>query len=254
LAGELRELLVRDGNVELDRPRSGLVRFTGSEGPDSLLNDLTGHPHAFLFGCLVDRQVRAELAWRVPWTIRERLGSFAMDRIEGLTSDDWVRLMREPSPAHRLPETMAEILFRATERVVSQYGGDAGRIWQGQLSSAALVRRLLEFHGAGAKISTKAANILVREFKVPLSDYRYIDISADVQVLRVMARLGLVEQGADPLVTIYTARELNPDFPGVFDVALWRIGRDLCRPRNPRCAECRLRDLCQYGRAHLPRT
>lgn len=46
---------------------------------------------------------------------------------------------------------------------------------------------------------------------------------------------------------IYIARELNPDFPGIFDLALWDLGRTLCRPAKPRCPECRLSELCTYA-------
>ena len=119
-------------------------------------------------------------------------------------------------------------------------------IWAGKPSSAALVRRFLEFHGAGPKIATMATNILVRDFKVPLSDYRYVDISADVQVVRVMARLGYVETDSSAEVVVYAARELNPDFPGIFDLTLWDIGRTLCRPTNPLCGSCPLRSWCAY--------
>jgi endonuclease III len=143
-----------------------------------------------------------------------------------------------------MPETMATVLHRAVARIKDHYDGDASRIWAATPPSALVVRRFLEFHGAGPKIATMAANILVREFHVPLGDHRYIDISADVQTQRVMARLGFVETGISADVVIYAARELHPDYPGVFDLALWDIGRRLCRPHTPRCAECPLSGLC----------
>jgi hypothetical protein len=48
-----------------------------------------------------------------------------------------------------------------------------------------------------------------------------------------MSRLGFVTPGSSPAVVIYAARELNPDFPGIFDLALWDLGRNLCRPVKP---------------------
>lgn len=151
-----------------------------------------------------------------------------------------------------MPETMARVLHQATQRILAEDVGDASRIWAGRPPSARVVRRFLEFHGGGPKIATMAANILVRSFHIPLSDYRYIDISADVQVDRVMSRLGFVEPGSSPAVVIYAARELNPDFPGIFDLALWDLGRTLCRPVNPQCPQCRLRRLCTYARERRP--
>jgi endonuclease-3 len=244
---ELRDRLVAEGEAALAAPQR-FVPFTHDPDADTLLNDLAGTPQAFVFACLVDRQFTAERAWMVPAIIRDRW-SLDLADLEPLTENDWIRLMREPSPAHRHPETMARVLHRATQRLISHYYGDASRIWADEPSSATIVRRFLEFYGAGPKIATMAANILVREFHIPLSDYRYIDISADTQVKRVMARLGFVEQGFDEDVVIYTARELNPDFPGVFDVALWELGRTVCRPTKPACPQCRLNSLCAYALA-----
>jgi endonuclease III len=208
---------------------------------------LEEHPHAYVCACLVDRQVPFKIAWLVPSKIRTRLGSFEFDALSKLQETDWLRLMREPEPAHRFPEVMARVLHRAIQRIGARYGGLASRIWSDEPSSATVVRRFLEFHGAGPKIATMAANILVRDLHVRLRDYRYIDISADVQVCRVMGRLGLADEGARPEVVVYMARDLNPDFPGIFDLALWDIGRTVCRPKNPQCPKCRLRDLCAYA-------
>jgi hypothetical protein len=248
----LRDRLVAEGEAAL-RAEPGLVRFTGDHEADRLLNDFSDHPHAFVFAALVDRRVKAERAWMVPLLIQQRLGSFEIRDLEPLSEQRWLSLMREPTPAHRMPETMAVVLHRATHRAVTQYAGDASRIWADEPSSATVVRRFLEFHGGGPKIATMAANILVRGFHIPLSDYRYIDISADVQVNRVMARLGFIDERSSPDVVVYAARDLNPDFPGIFDLALWDLGRTLCRPTNPRCSECRLNDFCAYANTHRPK-
>lgn len=245
----LRDLLVAEGEAALQRPIA-FVKFTGNHEADTLVNDLDGYPHAYLLACLVDRQVPAEWAWSVPAAVRDRLGSFDFDDLVALDEARWVDLMRNPTPAHRLPETMAKVLYLAAQRVASKYDGNAANIWNDTPSSATIVRRFLEFHGAGPKIATMAANILVRDFHVPLRDYRYIDISADSQVQRVMSRLGFVEHGSSTDVVIYAARELNPDFPGIFDLALWDLGRNTCRPTAPLCSSCRLANYCDYAAAH----
>ena len=238
--------LIEDGRARLAAPVRA-VPFTGVAAYDELLNDLTGHPHAFVFACLVDRQIRAERAWSVPGHVRERIGgSFEMDALALLSHSDWVEIMREPTAIHRLPETMADTLYRATHRVMTHYGGDAAALWNDRPGSARLVRRVLAFHGAGPKIATMAANILVRDFHVELADHRYIDISADVHVRRVMHRLGYVQHDASVEDCIYAAREVSPDFPGIFDLALWEVGRSVCRPKDPDCGSCPLRGLCAF--------
>jgi endonuclease III len=92
-----------------------------------------------------------------------------------------------------------------------------------------------------------ATNILVRQFKIPLRDYHFVDISVDRQVRRVMTRLGFVSEGASDALLIYAAREAHPEFPGIFDLALWRIGRDVCSQSAPRCGKCPLARYCVYA-------
>lgn len=238
--------LIENGRSRLAAPIRS-VPFTGIAVYDELLNDLAGHPHAFVFACLVDRQIRAELAWSVPGRVRERLGgTFELDTLARLSEDDWVELIRKPSVIHRLPETMANTLHLATRRIVEQWDGNAAAIWNDRPGSARLVRRFLAFHGAGPKIATMAANILVRDFHIDLADQRYIDISADIHVRRVMHRLGYVQANASVEDCIYAAREVSPAFPGIFDLALWEVGRSVCRPKSPACESCPLRELCIY--------
>ena len=50
--------------------------------------------------------------------------------------------------------------------------------------------------------------------------------------------MGFVPKNADNTMVVYKARELNPDFPGIIDFSCWEIGRTYCRPKNPKCAEC----------------
>ena len=94
------------------------------------------------------------------------------------------------------------------------------------------------------KIATMIANILVRDFHVEMSDYCSIDISPDTHVMRVMKRLGLVNEKAERENVVYKARELNPDFPGIIDYSCWEIGREWCHPTNPECDKCIVKNVC----------
>lgn len=89
------------------------------------------------------------------------------------------------------------------------------------------------------------ANILARHFKIEFSDYYSIDISPDVHINRVMRRMGFVPQNADNTMIIYKARELNPELPGIIDFSCWEIGRNYCRPTNPDCKNCIVKDECE---------
>jgi endonuclease III len=64
-----------------------------------------------------------------------------------------------------------------------------------------------------------------------------------------MTRLGLVPEGASDELLIYAAREAHQEFPGIFDLALWRIGQEVCTQRAPRCGTCPLAEFCAYAAA-----
>lgn len=248
----LRDRLVSEAEKRLEKPASPVV-FTEDDAADELLNDLQRHPHAFVLACIMDQQVPASKAWFVPYKLGQRLGSFEFEALAAWTEEEILEAMRRPTDLHRFPDRMGKFLYAAVRRIEAVYDGNASRIWADEPPSAAIVRRFLEFKGVGPKIATMAANILVRDFRVPVSDKYSIDISADVHVKRVFRRLGLVKNGADNDVAntvIYTARELHPEYPGIFDYALWDIGHRVCRPHNPLCERCYLNDLCAYFAEH----
>jgi endonuclease III len=242
--GKLIARKLIDLGLQQNAKPKAFVQFTRQEGPDRLLNDIENHSHLFVFACILDRQMRAERAWTIPYKLVQKVGSSAFEAFAGLSSQEFLLLMSKPEPLHRFPEEMGRNLYEATRIIGQQYGGRAFNIWHGTPSSAEVVSRFLEFRGVGVKIATMAANILARDFKIPFSDRYSIDVSPDVQVRRVFTRLGLVESDATPEQIIYRARSLHPEFPGLFDLSAWEIGRNWCRPKNPKCAECELNDTC----------
>jgi len=239
----IRDRLVEHGEA-LFRAPADLVRFTQDDAADRLLNDLVDHPHAFVLASVMDRQIKAERAWLIPYRFMEKLGSFSMKTLLEQSESDIQRLMSEPEALHRFVDIMSDCFFKAVRRIADQYESDASRIWQGRPSSATVVYRFLEFDGVGPKIATMDANILAREFKIDFADHYSIDISADVHVRRVFGRLGLTPQDATVDQLIFRARGLHPEFPGLMDFPAWEIGRNWCRPKKTECSGCYMNDLC----------
>nr|NJM03914.1 iron-sulfur cluster loop [Desulfobacula sp.] len=235
--------LVDHGKALFQAPKQ-LIQFTKVPGADTLLNNLEAHPHAFILACVMNRQIKAEKAWLIPYKISERLHGFSMETLRHLTRADVNQLMTQPEPLHRFVDKMSEFFHSAVQRISSDYAGDAARIWMGKPSSAEVVYRFLMFDGIGPKIGSMAANILAREFKIPFSDYFSINISADVHVRRVFPRLGLCTTDAGTEQVIYKAKALHPEFPGMMDLPCWEIGRNWCKSRVPECAGCYMSDLC----------
>jgi uncharacterized HhH-GPD family protein len=248
----IRDRLVEHGQKLFDAPKH-LNASTKNPEANALLNDFDKHPHAFVLACVMDRQVPAEKAWIIPYRFSQKLGDFSMERLRKLSLTDITSIMSNP-PLHRFIEIMSKAFHSAIQRINNQYGGDASRIWKGTPSSAEVVYRFLEFDGVGQKIATMAANILARDFGIPLADHYSIDISVDRHIRRVFEHLRLTAADASTAQIIYKARSLHPKYPGTMDLPCWEIGRNWCTPKKAdlKCRECYMEDLCPTAAALFP--
>jgi len=68
----------------------------------------------------------------------------------------------------------------------------------------------------------------------------------DTHVHRTVNRIGIVEAKTPDK----TFLKLNENFPAEiahsFHTNLIRLGREICKPKNPSCGICPLKDICQY--------
>jgi len=240
--GKIVQILIERGNELFGSPYKK-VKFTGNLEADDLLNNLKQFPHAFVLACVMDRQIKAERAWQIPYYVSQEIGGFEFEKLKKVNLDSLKDIFKKRS-LHRFNEVMAGNFHSATQLISEKYNGGASRIWEDNPGSAAVVRRFLEFKGVGVKIATMATNILARDFKISMQDRICIDISPDVQVKRVFIRLGFISKDASNDELIYCARELHPEYPGIFDFSAWEIGREWCRPKNPDCKNCYLNEYC----------
>ena len=67
--------LVEIAKKRFDEIDSQIVHFTKVKEIDSFLNDLTNFPHAYVLACLMDRQIKAERAWQIPYLVCKKLNS-----------------------------------------------------------------------------------------------------------------------------------------------------------------------------------
>jgi endonuclease III len=191
----------------------------------------------------MSRQISDKKAWLIPSTVFEYFKTNGIDTLARKTEKDYLELFKKKK-LHHYSEKMASVFYRAVLDIKQKYKGNAANIWLNKPGSALVVYRFLEFDGCGQKIATMTANILARQFKIPLADYYSIDVSVDTHVKRVMVRTGLIPFDAKPEQIIYKAREINPDFPGLIDFSLWEIGTNYCKSKNPECEQCFIKNSC----------
>src|SRR5450830_1062042 len=85
-----------------DQSRAAVpVPFAVKVEADQLVKDLDGHPHAFVIACLMDRGVKAERAWGIPYELQQRLGSCEFPFLLGLSVDQLEYAFNRPPSLHR---------------------------------------------------------------------------------------------------------------------------------------------------------
>ena len=90
-------------------------------------------------------------------------------------------------------------------------------------------------------IGRKSANVIMRESGVPAEG-----IIVDLHVVRVAPRIGMAS-GSDPKKIekqLMDATE-QKDW-GELGMAISFLGREICRPTNPKCPECVMNKVCAY--------
>ena len=224
----------------------------GEDDVNEILNPLGYYPHAFVLACVMDRQIKAENAWRIPKIVFDNLGRFDIDFL-GDSENDIHEIFRR-YVKHHYKKQMAGYFCHAVKKIKNQYDGDASRIWNDKPSSGMMIYRFMQFDGVGLKIATMATNILVRQFGIKIKDKSSIDISPDVHTVRVFQRLGLTSFDHDfssdkkKTSTVYMARAINPEYPGIFDYPCWYVGSKFCDAQGQKCKKdgetCPFFDFC----------
>ena len=91
-------------------------------------------------------------------------------------------------------------------------------------------------------IGRKSANVIMREMKVPPEG-----IIADLHVIRVAPRIGLCDEAKDGNKVEKELMNILPkEIWGEIGMAISFLGREICRPTNPKCSECLIQNQCQY--------
>jgi endonuclease-3 len=141
-----------------------------------------------------------------------------------------------------LSKASADILFPIINKV-RNFGNKTK--WLLELASAIKedknIPTTLEGLTALPGIGRKSANVIMREIGVKAEG-----IIVDLHVVRVAPRLGIAT-GTDPKKLEKQMMEvLSQEDWGETGMAISFLGRELCRPTNPKCGECVMSKVCTY--------
>ena len=94
----------------------------------------------------MDRQIKAEKAWKIPYEIFNKYRAFEIDQLVDIELGNLTEFFNKKK-LHRFNDKMAEIFYLGIRDIKNKYDGNASRIWSGKPSSSAVVYKFLEFKG-----------------------------------------------------------------------------------------------------------
>lgn len=100
------------------------------------------------------------------------------------------------------------------------------------------LHNLIQLKGIGRK----SANVILKEMNQPTEG-----IIADLHVIRVAPRIGLTDESKDGIkIEKQLMTVLPKEIWNEIGMALSFLGREICRPTNPKCPICPLKNDCNY--------
>lgn len=90
-------------------------------------------------------------------------------------------------------------------------------------------------------VGRKSANVIMREAGVPSEG-----IMVDLHVLRVAPRIGIANGKDATKIEKQMMEKLPREMWGEIGMAISHLGREICRPSNPKHSECVVNDICEY--------
>jgi endonuclease III len=90
-------------------------------------------------------------------------------------------------------------------------------------------------------IGRKSANVIMKETGCVMEG-----VIVDLHVLRVAPRLGIAQGTQPEKIEKQLMEKIPQKYWGEIGMALSFLGREICRPTNPKCPECPLNAVCEY--------
>jgi uncharacterized HhH-GPD family protein len=141
--------------------------FTDDDAANALI---ASNPLALLIGFALDQQVTVPAAFAGPRKLEQRLGKLDAADIAGMDPAKLDAVFREKPAVHRFPGNMAKRVQDLCAAVVSEYGGDAARIWNDATDDADLRKRLKGLPGFGDMKVTSLGAVLAKRFGVAAAE------------------------------------------------------------------------------------
>jgi uncharacterized HhH-GPD family protein len=141
--------------------------FTDDDAANALI---ASNPLALLIGFALDQQVTVPTAFTGPRKLEQRLGRLDAAEIAGMDPGKLEAVFREKPAIHRFPGNMAKRVQELCAEIVSEYDGDAARVWTDATDDADLRRRIKALPGFGDMKVKALGAVLAKRYGVAAAE------------------------------------------------------------------------------------
>lgn len=134
-----------------------------------------------------------------------------------------------------LPKQKAKAIKEAIISIIKR-NGEASLNYLRHLSVEESLKELTSLNGVGVKTASCVLLFSLGKNICPV----------DVHVHRTLNRIGFVKTSAPDKTFIEINRKDIGEMAHAFHTNLIRLGREVCRPKNPACGICPLNKVCKY--------
>lgn len=181
-----------------------------------------------------------------PLNYRNRYELLVMVVLSSQVTDDLINQLAPPL-FKAFPDM--ESMSRADEEALKPYIGKVRSFFKKAKWLVEIAQRLksddkipvtMEELTALPGIGRKSANVIMREAKVKPEG-----VIVDLHVLRVAPRVGIAK-GEDPKKIEEQIMKVIPQDDWDIGMVFSFLGREICRPTDPKCSECVMNSVCKY--------
>lgn len=199
----------------------------------SLLSSRAGNAFEVLVATVISQNTNDRNTLKVLRRMRERFSSVTPERILETRVEELEDIIRPAGLYRQKAKYLREIASELR-------GGALKEILERDTEEAR--RRLISIPGIGPKTADVLLSVMGKR-----------SIAVDRHIARVSLRLGIADKGdyesiRKALMDLFDERDYLRAH-----LLLIKLGRVYCRPRNPKCGECPLRDICAFSHPLKPR-
>lgn len=77
-----------------------IVHLVDEPENNAFINDIERYPHAYVLACLMDRQIKAEKVWSIPFYIKEAIGTSTINSLASYSLEFYQNLFMKKG-SHR---------------------------------------------------------------------------------------------------------------------------------------------------------